>query len=62
MTPVPELYEITEAPESEELETLLLKFWKSVARRHPLVEAEALSQVMLFTERVSPDEKVRMFS
>ena len=53
---------MTDAPESEELEILLLKFVKSEASRQPFVEAVAVSQVMLFTARVSPDEKVRMFS
>ena len=62
MTPVPELYEMTDAPESEEEEILLLKFVKSEAARHPLVAVDALSQVIAFTERVSPEEKVRMFS
>ncbi len=62
MTPVPELYEMTEAPESEELEILLLKTPQSAAVRHPLVEPFATSQVIEFTERVRPDEKVRAFS
>ena len=62
MTPVDELYEMTEAPESEELEILLLKTPQSAAVRHPLVEMFATSQVIEFTARVSPDEKVRAFS
>ena len=33
MTPVPELYEMTEAPESDVLEILLLKVLKSVEER-----------------------------
>jgi hypothetical protein len=33
MTPVPELYEMTEAPESEVEEILLLKVLKSVEER-----------------------------
>ncbi len=62
MTPVDELYEMTEAPESDVEEILLLKTPQSAAVRHPLVEMFATSQVIEFTERVSPDEKVRAFS
>lgn len=40
-TPVDELYEITDAPESEVDETLLLKVFQSVSERKPSVEAFA---------------------
>ena len=43
-------------------EILLLKSAQSEALTHPFVEAEAVSQVMEFTERVSPPENERMFS
>jgi hypothetical protein len=62
MTPVDELYEMTEAPESDEEEILLLKIFQSAEVTHPLVDAFATSQVIEFTERVRPDEKVRAFS
>ena len=43
-------------------DTLLLKSDQLDDERHPVVPAEAVSQVMEFTERVSPPEKVRAFS
>ena len=54
MTPVDELYAITDAPESEDDEILLLKFVKSVARRHPKVDVFAVLQVMVLVVRVRP--------
>ncbi len=62
ITPVDELYEMTEAPESDDEEILLLKIFQSAEVTHPLVDAFATSQVIEFTERVRPDEKVRAFS
>ena len=47
---------------SDELEILLLKSDQSEVLTHPFVEAEAVSQVMEFTERVSPPENERTFS
>lgn len=59
MTPVPELYEITEAPEREVEDILLLNLVQSVVERQPKTEAEAVSQVTVLTERVSPVLKVK---
>lgn len=53
---------MTDAPESDEEEILLLKTDQSAAVRHPLVLAFATSQVMEFTLLVRPDEKERTFS
>ena len=53
---------MTDAPESDDEEILLLKIDQSAAIKHPLVEALAASQVTELTDRVRPDEKVRAFS
>ena len=62
ITPVPELYEMTEAPDRDVLDILLLNTLQSAAERHPLVDEFAVSQVTEFTALVSPDEKVSGFS
>ena len=62
MTPVAELYEMTEAPLREVEETLLLKTVQSAEARHPKTEAVAVSQSMSFTVRVSPSPAVIIFS
>jgi len=62
ITPVPAVYEMTDAPERDELEILLLKLVQLAEVRQPNVEALAVSQVMLLTALVSPVEKVNGFS
>lgn len=49
---------MTEAPESDEEEILLLKFVQLVEVRQPKTDAEAVSQVTVLTERVNPVLKV----
>ena len=58
MTPVPLVYEMTDAPESEVLDTLLLKSDQSDDETHPFVEPFAVSHVIAFTDRVTPLENV----
>ena len=59
MTPVPELYEMIEAPERDEDEILLLKTDQSEDVRHPKVEEFAVSQSTSLTVLVSPSPNVR---
>jgi hypothetical protein len=54
ITPVPELYEITDAPESEEEETLFWKLVQSVVDRQPKVAADAVLQVSVPLVVLSP--------
>jgi hypothetical protein len=58
MTPVPLLYEMTEAPLSEVEEILLLKVLKSVEERYPLAPVEACVMARVLPENVSGAETV----
>jgi len=60
--PVAELYEITPAPESDELEILLLKILQSEEVRHPKTAPEAVEQVTIFPSLESPVLKVSPLS
>ena len=62
MTPLTELYEMTEAPLREVEETLLLKTVQSAEARQPKVVALAVSQSMSFRVLVSPSPAVIIFS
>ena len=52
MTPVPELYEMTEAPESDVLEILLLNVLKSVEERYPFVPVVDWVMARVLPEKV----------
>jgi hypothetical protein len=54
ITPVPELYAMTEAPESDEEEILLLKLVQSAVERQPKVAEDALLQVRVPLVVLSP--------
>jgi hypothetical protein len=54
ITPVPAVYEITDAPESEEEETLVLKLVQSEVERQPKVAEEAVLQVRVPFVVLSP--------
>lgn len=53
---------MTEAPERDVDDILLLKTDQSDAVTQPLVEEFAVSQVIELTERVRPEENERTFS
>jgi hypothetical protein len=60
--PVEPLYEMTDVPESELEEILLLKVLKSVSERYPFAATPDCVIVMAFTVRMSGAVNVRAFS
>ena len=56
ITPVPEVYEMPVPPESEVLEILLLKLWKSADERYPFCDAVPCCIERVLLEKVSGEE------